>query len=118
MIDFSCIATKAMMAVFVLGALIILPVPASASGSYSRRPPQAPSSTQQAYELGKNIFNGKVQLTGQGDAMGQREELSRLQGELPGTTQQRVDLSQLAGDLSVRELEALKTFLKKRYKVQ
>jgi len=102
-----------------VAACLALPVTASASGSYTARPPQpgvAGKSLDRAkYSLGQKLFTGKVQPSAQADAATQTERLKRLQGLLPEKTAAKKDLPALAGKLTGEQLDALDYYVTKRY---
>ena len=102
-----------------LAGCLALPVTASASGSYTARPPQpgaAKKSLDRAkYSLGQKLFNGKVQPTGQGEAATQADRLKRLQGQLPEKVAAKKNLPALAGKLTAEQLDALDYFVTQRY---
>jgi hypothetical protein len=106
-----------------IGSLLFAPLVASASGSYSARPPRPPTpSTIDAdkYNLGKHIFSGQAEL-GQATAdktVQQSPRLKELQNKLPKAAQKNADLPGLAGKLSPAQLSALEYYLEVRYKVK
>ena len=102
-------------------AIHVVPDAARASGSYRSRPSAPPSSVDRSqYELGKKVFLGEFlgSAGGAPDATAQAEALRELQSKLPASVRGRVDLSSLGGSLSTEEMDALRYFLKRRYKVE
>lgn len=93
---------------------------AFASGSYRGRPPRPPSSVDRgAYELGKKVFAGEfAKSSAHGDAVVQTELLTNLHENLPRRAHARSKIVSYAGQLSEEQIEALRYFLKKRYKVK
>ncbi|MEO6246420.1 MAG: hypothetical protein ABIQ12_13380 [Opitutaceae bacterium] len=99
-------------------------VPASASGSYSGRPPKPPATAtsggemkmdREKYGLGQKIYDGGAKLVGGGDANSQLARLKALQGMLPADAMKMKDLPALAGKLSAAEIDALEYFVKQRF---
>jgi len=98
--------------------LMSLATNAIASGTYSGRPPRPPSSVDRAtYELGKHVFAGEIETSHEaGPAqVGQLEELKE---KLPARARAREGFTELAGRLSDEQVEALRYYLQKRYKVR
>ena len=91
-----------------------------ASGAYAGRPPRKPASVDLvAYELGKKIFLGEfVATAGTSDADTQEAVLSELMARLAGEARGRARFMQQAGQLDEEQVEALRYFLEKRYKLQ
>lgn len=110
---------RQLLALGLVAGCLALPVTASASGSYTSRPPQpgvAKKGLDRAkYSLGQKLFNGKVEPSGQGDAAAQKEDLTRLQGMLPKKTAAKKDLTLMAGKLSPEQLDALNYYVSNRY---
>ena len=100
--------------------LLTTPPLATASGSYSGRPPKPPEHIDAAkYELGKNLFNGKTTPSATGASKAeQAKRLGGLQEKLPKRVQQTVNLPALAGKLAPAEQQALEYYLSVRYKVK
>lgn len=91
---------------------------AHSSGTYSGRPPRPPTSIDRAsYELGKKIFAGEFVENEASNREPQIALLEELQDKLPSRARARADLPAYAGKLNPDQLEALRYFLKKRYKV-
>ena len=97
-------------------------VPATASGSYSGRPPKPPATPggemkmdREKYGLGQKISEGGATLMGGGNAAAQMTSLKALQAMLPADAMKMKDLPALAGKPSAAELEALQYFVKERF---
>jgi len=72
-----------------------------------------------SYELGKSVFTGNYAPSANGgDKATQVEELTSLQARLPRSVRDRANLAGYAGELSDEQMEALRYYLKKRYKLQ
>lgn len=102
-------------------ALAALPLSVLGSGSYMGRLPTPPSELIDSgkYELGKNLFLGKVVPNSTGkDRASQATILRDLQGKLPKKVQAAVNLPALAGKLSPQQLDSLGYYLSVRYKVK
>jgi hypothetical protein len=102
---------------------IFLPSVLQASGSYTSSAPRPTGAIDQArYNLGKQIYSGKMQLPAQSSAaeleQQQRERLGSLQLRLPEKVQKKVQLTHFAGRLDPEQLEALEYFLSIRYKLE
>lgn len=106
-----------------LASLVILlyAATAAASGSYVR-----PSSHRAGlddyskYELGKNVSQGRVALPDAEDERleHQYEILMDLDRQLPRNTRSRLDLPALAGRLDSAQLDAVRYYLRVRYRVR
>ena len=106
--------------VSLLGATATLP--ASASGSYSGRPPKPPASTggmmkmdQEKYGLGQKVYEGSVMTAGGGNADAQMARLKAAQAMLPADAAKMKNLVTLAGKLTAAQLEALEYFVAQRF---
>ena len=92
---------------------------AEASGSYTGRPPKAPSSEKrQLYLIGKDIINGKTSLSEAGDSSEQKGVLQELQARLPNRAQSKLDLTQYSGKLTELQFKGVQHYLQVRYKLK
>ena len=101
----------------VCGLMLVWPLIALGSGSYSSRPSSAVSTTK--YHLGKQIFTGARldnELSASDSQQGGR--LKQLQALLPQPAQSSVNLPQLAGKLNSAQLNALEYYLRIRYRIE
>ena len=106
--------------VVVLGLILVWPLAALGSGSYSHKLSRASSAINAAkYHRGKQIFTGQVRLDNGSptSAPQQGERLAELQALIPQPAQSAVNLPQLAGKLSADHLEALEYYLSIRYRI-
>src|SRR2546422_1183692 len=100
---------------------LLAPISAPASGSYTARPPQPPSSVSvdaNRYHRGKQIFVGKADLGIPSNdlAVQQTPRLKELQDKLPKAASKTVRLPDLAGKLSPAQMKALEYYLEVRYR--
>jgi len=75
---------------------------------------------REKYHLGKAVYNLETEI-GALDTKKEKEQLDRLeylQGSLPNSEKQRVNLLALAGKLKPEELEALEYFVSVRFNVK
>lgn len=107
-----------------LAACVALPAAASASGTYTARPPRPPAKAASGekmdsakYELGKRIYNGKAKLeasTAVPMAM-QETRLRALETRLSEKEQKSARLSSYAGKLTAEQLDALEYYVAHRF---
>lgn len=90
------------------------------SGTYAGRPPKPPDNIDAAkYELGKNLFMGKLlPKAGAGDKPTQETRLKGLQNRLPKKVQPTVNLPALAGKLTPEQMAGVEYYLAIRFKVK
>jgi hypothetical protein len=90
-----------------------------ASGSYVALPirPPAGESRSPLYELGKQVFNGRLELgpVDPAKVSSQQEELALLDSKLASRGVTETTLSPLAGKLTTQQLQALKIYVSERY---
>ncbi len=105
----------------VLGLILVWPLTALGSGSYSHKLSRASSAINAAkYHRGKQIFTGQARYdNGSSTPASQHEaRLKELQALLPQEAQGSVNLPQLAGKLRADHLEALEYYLSVRYRIE
>ena len=105
----------------VFGLILVWPLTALGSGSYSYRPSRALGAIDSAkYHRGKQIFTSQVRHDkgSPPPALQQEGRLAELQALLPQQVQGSVNLLQLAGKLSADHLEALEYYLSIRYRIE
>lgn len=113
--------TSSSRVLFLAALLGAAAVPASASGSYSGRPPKPPMAggemkmDREKYGLGQKVYEGQTKLMGGGDAGAQMERLKMAQAKLPADAMKMKNLPALAGKLSAAELDALEYFVGQRF---
>ncbi|TGN21119.1 hypothetical protein [Leptospira idonii] len=75
---------------------------------------------REKFHLGKSIYNLEIELppTDKTKVVAQSEQLDYLQGSLPNSEKQRVNLPDLAGKLTSEQLEALEYFVSIRFNVK
>lgn len=75
---------------------------------------------REKYHLGKAIYNQDLSLEKQTNVklVEQEERLEYLQGSLPNTEKRRVNLPDLAGNLTEEQLQALEYFVQVRFNVK
>ncbi len=72
-----------------------------------------------SYQMGKMVFSGEFTVSERpGEAAAQIRILRQLQAKLPLAARKRANLPAHPGKLSDEQLEALRYFLAKRYKVR
>jgi hypothetical protein len=94
---------------------------AGASGSYVR-----PASHRVGlddygkYELGRNVSQGRIALPSpeREFVQPQAQVLEALASQLPRSARARIDLAAMAGRLSAQQLDAVRYYLKVRYRVR
>lgn len=94
---------------------------AAASGSYVRNAShRAGLDDYPKYELGKNVTQGRVALPDpEAERLEpQQEVLAELTRQLPPSARNRLDLPALAGRLDASQLDAVRYYLKVRYRVR
>lgn len=94
---------------------------AAASGSYVRAAShRAGLDDYPKYELGRNVSNGRIELPEPAAEMleFQAPILDDLHQQLPRSARGRLDLAMLAGRLSPEQLDAVRYYLKIRYRVR
>lgn len=103
---------------------IALPPVVSASGSYcvciTKPPTDRAQIDRDKYDLGQKIFNGRVKLepvvlASKERATEHESILQELQKLLPKRKAKKMDLTELAGQLSDRQLDALAYYVQLRY---
>ena len=102
-----------------LGAMSVA-APVLASGTYTSRPPRPPSSVDRGlYELGKKIFAGEFEpVSSPSIAASQGDLLSELHERLPHKTRAKSQIVGYAGQLTAAQIDALRYFMKKRYRIR
>lgn len=75
---------------------------------------------REKYHLGKAIYNQDLSLEKKTNVklVEQEERLEYLQGSLPNTEKRRVNLPDLAGNLTEEQLQALEYFVQVRFNVK
>lgn len=94
---------------------------ALASGSYVRGAShRAGLDDYPKYELGRSVSQGRIPLPdSESEALEhQAPLLAELESQLPRTARARLDLPGLAGRLSSEQLDAVRYYLKVRYRVR
>ena len=101
-------------------ALALTASSAAASGSYvGASSHRAGLDDYAKYELGKHLASGKIELAEFAKADGdQGKVLVALQAQLPRGARNRIDLPAFAGRLDSGQLEAIRYYLKVRFKVR
>ncbi len=104
---------------FILIFISLYPINVNASGSYVARLTRPPTSIIiDKYQLGKQVFVGKVSL---GDyptlKKTQNIDLLKLQSKLPKRAKIKTKLPALAGKINFKEMEALIYYLKIRFHI-
>ncbi|AYV54732.1 hypothetical protein [Leptospira kmetyi] len=76
---------------------------------------------REKYHLGKSVYNREIEIPAGADpskTQPQKIRLEYLQGSLPNSEKQRVNLEELAGKLTPEQLDALEYFVSVRFNVR
>lgn len=104
---------------FILATLNTSQLDLNASGSYSTRPPvprnESGTMDRAKYSLGQRLFtDGPGSETNSG-VPGQKQRLKEMQQSLPARFDGQKDLTELAGKLSLEQLEAIEYYVAERF---
>ncbi|AOP36051.1 hypothetical protein A0128_11910 [Leptospira tipperaryensis] len=112
---------------FIISILIslfsVLVFPSFASGGFSGGGvAQIPKGKdREKYHLGKSVYNHEIEITAVADpakTAAQKIRLEYLQGSLPNSEKQRVNLEEFAGKLTPEQLDSLEYFVSIRFNVK
>ncbi|WP_207767159.1 hypothetical protein [Leptospira adleri] len=106
-----------------VGLLGVLTIPSFASGGFSGGGvAQIPKGKdREKYHLGKSVFNREIEITAAADPAkisAQKIRLEYLQGSLPNSEKQRINLEEFAGKLTPEQLDSLEYFVSVRFNVK
>lgn len=76
---------------------------------------------REKYHLGKSVYNREIEIPTEADpskTQPQKIRLEYLQGSLPNSEKQRVNLEELAGKLTQEQLDSLEYFVSVRFNVK
>lgn len=76
---------------------------------------------REKYHLGKSVYNREIEIPAEADSskiQSQKIRLEYLQGSLPNSEKQRVNLEELAGKLTQEQLDSLEYFVSVRFNVK
>ncbi|WP_425528946.1 hypothetical protein [Leptospira yasudae] len=112
-----------LLAIFIISLIGFFIFPSYASGGFSGGGvAQIPKGKdREKYHLGKSVYNKEIEIAAAADPakiQPQKIRLEYLQGSLPNSEKQRVNLEDFAGKLSTEQLDALEYFVSVRYNVK